>query len=380
MTELYLIRHGEAEGNLYRRIHGWTDGALTELGRKQAQLLAARFQDVKLDAVYSSDLSRARETAQPLAKAQGRRLRIRRDLREVNMGRWEDQCWGWAARFDGEQYDRLNQDPATWQVPGCERYADSLSRMRAALGEIAKKHPNGRVAVVSHGSAIRILLADLLGYPSHEIRRVPYCDNTAVARVTAGPEGLTLHEYNDNAHLPAALSAFHRDTWWQSEDARDGRDLYFLPMDVRSASGGETYLRRYRETWIASHGTDLGFTGIYLEKARASAAQDPWTVMEVWESDRPVGMLELAPRQGAAEGAGHIALLFLEESWRRRGLGVQLLGQAISYYRGKGRRYLRLRVADTNLHALRFYREWGFETLDTEQGALGETLVMTKNI
>jgi probable phosphoglycerate mutase len=63
MTKIYLIRHAEAEGNLYRRIHGWYDGAVTDMGYRQIEALKQRFADIKIDAVYSSDLKRARETA-----------------------------------------------------------------------------------------------------------------------------------------------------------------------------------------------------------------------------------------------------------------------------------------------------------------------------
>ncbi len=149
-------------------------------------------------------------------------------------------------------------------------------------------------------------------------------------------------------------------------------------MDVASVAGGKTYLRRYRETWIASHGTDLGFSDIYLTKARANALADPMTVLEVFAGEEPCGMLELSPHKGAGEGAGHITLLFLERDYRDRGLGVQLLGQAVSYYRKLGRKFLRLHVSDTNIKAMKFYESWGFRRVDAEPDSFGETYVMEK--
>ncbi len=380
MTGIWLIRHGEAEGNLYRRIHGWYDGALTEMGFRQLPYLTERFRDIRLDAVYSSDLRRAMATARAVADPRGLLLRVREDLREVAMGEWEDRTWGWVEKFRPEEYARLNRDPWTWSVPGCEPGAVTVERMTRALLAIAGKHPGGEVAVVSHGSAIRLLLASLLGHTGADIAKVPYCDNTAVARIAAEDGALRLVSYNDDSHLPEALSAFHRDTWWKNEDGKDGRDLYYLPMDLSVPAGEETYLRRYRETWIASYGSDRGFTRVHLDGAKYRQQQDPESVLEVWCEDTPCGILELATNQGADQGFGHIALLHLEEPFRGKGLGVQLLGAAVSYYRARGRKRLRLRVTTGNETALRFYRRWGFEEDHREQGLYGESLVMVKEI
>jgi probable phosphoglycerate mutase len=380
MTGIWLIRHGEAEGNLYRRIHGWYDGALTEMGFRQLPFLAQRFQHTRLDAVYASDLRRAVSTAQALAEPRGLRVNCLPELREVNMGDWEDRCWGWVERFCPEQYRRLNGDPWTWSVPGGEPGEATARRLHAALLRIAEQQPDRETAVVSHGSAIRLLLAELLGCASSDIARIPYCDNTAVARILAEDGVLRLESWNDNSHLPDELSAFHRDEWWKNPDGKDGRDLYYLPMELESPRGAETYLRRYREAWIASYGSDAGFTGIHLEGARYRRRKDPESVLEVWCEETPCGLLELAPDQGAAEGVGHIALLQLDEAFRGRGLAVQLLGAAVSYYRSRGRKMLRLRVSAENAPALRFYRRWGFRTDHEEAGTFGDTYVMLREI
>ena len=106
MTTLYIIRHAEAEGNLYRRIHGWYNSLITEKGYRQIAALAARFRDVPIDAVYSSDLFRTMTTARAVYETHGLELHTRPDLREISMGTWEDRTWGEAARFDREAYAR----------------------------------------------------------------------------------------------------------------------------------------------------------------------------------------------------------------------------------------------------------------------------------
>jgi probable phosphoglycerate mutase len=378
MTRIYLIRHAEAEGNLYRRIHGWYDGAVTAMGFKQIEALRRRFENIKIDSVYSSDLKRARMTAAAIYAPKNLPLTQLSELREVNMGTWEDRCWGEVEHFYPEQTYYLSFSPDKWQVEGCESYTDSLNRIRQVINNIACDNEGKSVAVVSHGSIIRILLADIFGYRPSEINKVLYCDNTAVSLLTAAKGHLSIDYFNDNTHLPAEISAFHREVWWKSEDGRDGRNMYFLPMDVFKS--GDLYLRRYRDTWIQSHGHDGGFTAVYLDWARKRSRENPQTVMEAYLDGTPCGMLELAASYGASEGAGHISFLYLEKEYRGKGLAVQLIGQAQSFYKSLGRDKLRLRVTEANKRALQFYQKYGFRLIDKETSQNGSICVMEKSI
>ena len=94
MTTIYLIRHAEAEGNLYRRIHGWYDALITDNGFAQIAALQRRFQDIPIDAVWSSDLYRTMTTARAVYVPKGLELHTDPGLREVHMGDWEDKPWG----------------------------------------------------------------------------------------------------------------------------------------------------------------------------------------------------------------------------------------------------------------------------------------------
>ena len=100
MTTLYLIRHAEAEGNLYRRIHGQYNSLITDNGYRQIQALQERFADVPIDAVYSSDLFRTMTTARAIYVPKGLPLQTRADLRELGMGEWEDRSWAGIDRTD----------------------------------------------------------------------------------------------------------------------------------------------------------------------------------------------------------------------------------------------------------------------------------------
>ena len=94
MTKIYLIRHAEAEGNLYRIAHGQEEGLITDYrGPRQMQALARRFRDIPVDAVYASDLIRTQTTAQAVYVPKGLPLHLEPAFREVHMGVWEGLTW-----------------------------------------------------------------------------------------------------------------------------------------------------------------------------------------------------------------------------------------------------------------------------------------------
>ena len=94
MTKIYLIRHAEAEGNIFRRAHGHYNGFVTDRGYVQMERLKERFEEEHIDAIYSSDLSRASTTATALSLPRELPVNETKMLREVGMGEWEDTSWG----------------------------------------------------------------------------------------------------------------------------------------------------------------------------------------------------------------------------------------------------------------------------------------------
>ena len=93
MTTIYLIRHAEADGNLYRRAHGWYDSVITDRGYRQIAALAKRFTSTHFDAVYSSDRRRTMTTALSVYKTHGLPLVTTPRVREIGIGVWEDHPW-----------------------------------------------------------------------------------------------------------------------------------------------------------------------------------------------------------------------------------------------------------------------------------------------
>ena len=378
MTKIYLVRHAEAEGNLYRRIHGQYDSLVTPRGMEQIKALAKRFEDIHVDAVYSSDLCRTRTTAQAIYEPKGLPLITTPALREIAMGEWEDDMWGRIEEDFPEQYNYYNNCPDKWDIPGGEHWDDFCRRITGAMLTIAEENPDKIVAAVSHGCAIRALISVIKGIPASEISSVQYCDNTAVALISVDEGKIALEYMNDASHLPDDLTAFRHETWWKSKKATDGRNMRIEPFDV--AANKERYIARYREAWIISHGSDKGFSDIYYDWAFMRSMKDARAVAEAKLGGEPAGMIELAPESGEKEGYGHIAFLCMDEKFRGRDFGIQLIGHAISFYRPLGRKKLRLNVAASNTTAVKFYAKCGFTEAKREQGNFGEVIVMEKGI
>jgi broad specificity phosphatase PhoE len=162
MTTILLVRHGETDWNREGRFQGHADPPLNELGRQQARQLAEQLAPMPIDAVYSSDLKRARETAEIVAARKGLTVTVERGLREIDVG-------SWSGLTRAEIEERF---PGARHHDGETREAH-LARIVAAAERIARDHPGERVLIVSHGGSLRALRGHALGAAPHPI---PNCE------------------------------------------------------------------------------------------------------------------------------------------------------------------------------------------------------------
>src|SRR5689334_9034949 len=156
MTTLLLARHGETDWNREGRWQGWADPPLNATGREQAAALAEQLRAVPFDAVYSSDLRRARETAEILAAPHGAEVVLDAGLREIDVGSWSGLTRAEIAeRFPGGER------------PDGETHAEHGARVREAVTRIARAHPGGRILLVGHGGTIRSIHDVISDLPYH---------------------------------------------------------------------------------------------------------------------------------------------------------------------------------------------------------------------
>ena len=156
---LWLVRHGQTDWNVEGRYQGQADPPLNVIGLAEARQAASRLAGKPLGAIYSSDLLRARQTAEIIARACNAPLRLEPRLREVNLGAWEGMLFDQIrAQYPAELRER-ERNPLNSRPPGGETVDEVWQRLRAALREIAGQYLGQQVALVSHGLTLGTLLA-----------------------------------------------------------------------------------------------------------------------------------------------------------------------------------------------------------------------------
>ncbi len=382
MTTIYLIRHAQAEGNLYRRCQAWYDGAITPMGYRQIAALEDRFRDVHFDAVYSSDLFRAMTTAKAICRPHDLPLQTDPMLREIKSGPWEDRPWGELIRTDREKLLAFWRCDPAFALDDSETFPAIQQRSDKAVRRIAAAHPDQTIAIVSHGCILRSSLALWLGYPAEQICQILHGDNTSVAKVEYDGNKMHVCWYNDVSHLSDELAhAPHPSAQTDAETASriESSSLYFLPMDLPDAQN--TYLEARRNAWITSHGSMDGFDGEnFLCAAMKSYSDSPNSILAAMLNGNPAGILQMDFANTAEPNVGRVPFVYLNPEFRHQGLGAQLIGQAVSAYRDLGRQYLRLRCAPANHSAQAFYRRQGFYKVGQEPGGTGVLDTLEKYI
>lgn len=373
MTTIYLIRHAQADGNLYRRCQAWYDGLITPTGYQQIEALTQRFSNTHFDAVYSSDLFRTMTTAKSIYLSHNLPLHTDPRLREIGSGCWEDRPWGELLQTDRESLLAFWRCDPSWKVDGSETFREVQQRFDCAVRNIASAHPNQTVAIFAHGCIIRSTLAYWLGLPLEQIRQIAHGDNTSVSKLEYSNDKINVCWYNDISHLSGELAHAPHPAAESDEATAAGIErasLYFRSLDLPNEQ--EAYLSARQNAWIFSHGTLSGFDGkTFLDAALACYNHSPNSVLTAMLAGRPAGILQMDFQAEADAGIGRIPFVYMEPEIRDHGLGVQLLGQAVSTYRSLGRRYLRLRCAPENEYAQHFYHKYGFYKVGEEPGGAG---------
>jgi len=197
-VRLLLVRHGQSRANVGGVLQGATPGELTALGRRQAEAAAGRLAAAAPDLIISSDLRRARDTAEAIAIATDRTVEEDRLLREWNVG-----------AFDGRHPDELTAAAAhaglpieAFLPPGGERLLDVSARAGTVAERLAAHRAEGvaRLAVVSHGDLLRALIGQLLG-GGHDLGRRFHLGNASVTEFSLTADGWRVECINDTGHL-----------------------------------------------------------------------------------------------------------------------------------------------------------------------------------
>ncbi len=204
MTEIWFIRHGETEWNRTHRLQGWRDTPLNSAGQSQAEKLAERMvidaQRTPFDAIYASDLQRARQTADATATRLNMAVHTEPGIRERGYGVLEGLNRGELERDQPEQYAAWKSREPVRALNGGESLGEFQRRVLTAVDSIVSKHPDERLLVFTHGGVLDILWRRALDLPLDAHRRDPVL-NVSVNRIGIADTGWTLLSWGDVAHV-----------------------------------------------------------------------------------------------------------------------------------------------------------------------------------
>lgn len=211
MATIYFIRHGETDWNREGRYQGKRDIPLNDRGREMAAKLQSALAGVAFDVVYSSNLSRAHETAKIALDGRDLHINVTDALQEINHGDWEGKL---VSEIETE-YPQLLEDwfdtPTTVTFPNGESLHDMALRADTLMQEVVPKYPSGTVGVFTHDAVIRGFLSRLVGaglIHFHKLR----LDPTSVSAIEISPDGTNYRMLfaNNVSHLGSYLADAHR--------------------------------------------------------------------------------------------------------------------------------------------------------------------------
>ena len=200
--KLFLIRHGQTDWNIARRFQGQSNVPLNEFGRKQAAALADRLSTQHVDALYSSDLERAFETAKMIVHVSGCSPDLHSDLRlrEINFGDWEGLSYNEIKERYPSALAKRETDIYKNAPPNGETLEQLSVRVQSMLDELYARHQEQTVLIVAHGGVLQILLCCALRLNPTMYWQF-HLSTASLSEIALYPDGAILNLLNDTSHL-----------------------------------------------------------------------------------------------------------------------------------------------------------------------------------
>ena len=200
---LTLVRHGETEWNRLEKCQGSSDIPLNENGISQSKKLGENLKNEKIDAIFSSGLRRAADTAGEIAKHHGIEVNVRDDLREMDQGDFEGVEFAEIREKHSDKLKEWAENPERFRIPGGETFAEVQLRAMNAIKKIQGEWAGGRVVVVSHNLTIVAMLCKFRGIPVSCFREFKISESSKTTVLCEGGK-YTVRKLNDTSHLDGA--------------------------------------------------------------------------------------------------------------------------------------------------------------------------------
>ncbi len=209
MTELILVRHGETEWNVAEVFRGQVDIDLSETGRKQAGLLAAYLSISSIEAIYSSPLKRALQTAEIIAAPHKLQVSVEPDLIDLNFGKWQGLSHEEVKEKYVDLYATWLTHPEQVRMPGGETLDDVSKRVIRFRNKVIANH-RGTIVIVGHRVVNKVMLCALLGLDNSHFWKIRQ-DNCGISILTYQNEQFILTRHNDTSFLKPVAGALRSD-------------------------------------------------------------------------------------------------------------------------------------------------------------------------
>jgi broad specificity phosphatase PhoE len=209
MVKFIIVRHGESTCNQSKTYTGQTESPLTELGILQAKITGEYlYQNYKIDLVYSSDLSRAIDTAKAFTEKTGQQVIADKNLREFDLGLWAGKTFEEVDKLFPKTAKLFKKDLANSYADGGESYAQFQSRVKKAFEEIASKNDGKTVAVFTHGGVVRALYSAWNNFSADQVNSSPKFSNSSITVVEYSNGKPIFNLINYDKHLGELATQF----------------------------------------------------------------------------------------------------------------------------------------------------------------------------
>lgn len=195
-VKLYMVRHGYSEANKQNFFAGHRNAELDSVGKLQAQKLGEYFAEHRPDILYSSDLKRAVQTAEPVAKACSLQIIKCENLREINGGAWEGMPFSDIENLYPNEYRLWKSDIGRSVCPGGESLQQLSRRIIDAVTGICMQNDSKSVCIVTHATPIRAVCTHAAGLPVEDMKNIPFADNASV----------NIFEFSDGIFTPKCIN------------------------------------------------------------------------------------------------------------------------------------------------------------------------------
>ena len=184
MGKIIIVRHGYSISNFNKTFTGQLDIGLSDIGLEQGKLVSNYiFENYKIDAIYSSDLSRAYDTIKPLSILTGLTIITDEQLREMNGGEWQGKKIDSLAELYPIEYAKWKNFDKDMCPPGGESMIDVRKRAIKVFTKIAEANQDKTIVITSHGALIRSFISHIMGLPIERLKELPYVSNAAIIEI-----------------------------------------------------------------------------------------------------------------------------------------------------------------------------------------------------